>query len=594
MCLQILDPEVPVERLAALTTGDGSSPPAFGPPSLTRIAAAALRAGLDETLETIHALSMQQEKGPAIPTSIQPLKTDPNPSPAPHSGLRQSPLTPPPGPSLLASLASPRRPPRRAQSMGNASGMDSTRVGIHFTMDAAAVGRTSRRPTSNDQRMPHCQPIIPEQVFVRPISSGLLVQEARSRTGQPSRPATSPHVVSGPIPSRRISEPGRPVTAPNVQHDPQGAVVAYLTDAGDRIRALSLDREHRISHAHEEHGRGTSTSGASTMMQSHASPSTSASSSDWYMSVLGTATLAASSTEGPSASTSVDASHAEEPSRLNMQSAAAQNTAVDQHGIASSSPETPRKGAAYGFNEQGSPVMNPVHLSIGTLPSTPEHQAVTGCDLPASADRKLQMKQAKAISSGLLPAHGVTGDQAPGTSADEPSDDSWTIAAVPSPMTSPTRQRPSGAHQPRSLHRRALSLGQFSLSQQMSRGMSHDGSSLRDVYSASQHGDVYGSLVTEPIQEPIGMEVDAKMIEVDGIQGVKAPLEHDSYGVRWSDDGGLCGICCDGLPSVSIQPCKHQACAGCMKGLIHLGSKTACPSCPFCRRDISGLTLAVE
>ena len=85
-----------------------------------------------------------------------------------------------------------------------------------------------------------------------------------------------------------------------------------------------------------------------------------------------------------------------------------------------------------------------------------------------------------------------------------------------------------------------------------------------------------------------------KLIADEATEGIKVPLDYDPFGVRWSDDGTLCGICCDGLPSVSIQPCGHQACPGCMKGLIHLGSKTAGPSCPFCRRDISGLALAVD
>ena len=537
--MQMLDPEVSVPRLLAITNGDGSQPRASGPPSLAQLAAASLRANLDESLKTIHALASQQSPMPQSPSSPHPLNPQ-SPPPAPSSGARHSPLPSPPRSPLLNT---PHRPLRRVHSCGPALISPGVQSRAHLTGAPLLHNAASLSPSAGSGPPASAKTL---QGMLSSEPTGCLQRMTSSRSaanlscqGDVLRQEAGHSLPGRASSSGDLSLPrsSRPHTAPDA-NPPAGngkvdAVAAYLRDPVVRIPLLG-----RVSEA------GTVPScepKEDRVSEASTSPSVSAVRTAV---VLDGADWSSPEDCGPLVPHGPTSCVQPEP-------------VADQHGGA-------------------------VASSAAVAPS-PEHNSPLSTTKMSPAAQKLPFRS----SCDPLTAH--TENDAAGSS---PEGQDWSIAAIPSPASSPARPSQAPARplpNPRGPVRRACSLGDTPpMSQQAAAAQwatTAEGRSLRDVYSASQQP-------AEPIllDPPMGM---AKVLDTEVVVDIQNVSQYDPYGVRWSDDGGLCGICCDGLPAVCIQPCGHQACPECMKGLIHLGSKTAGPSCPFCRRDISGLSLAL-
>ncbi|KAK9834689.1 hypothetical protein WJX74_007642 [Apatococcus lobatus] len=705
--LQILDPDVSIPHLLATTNSDGSQPPAFGPPTLARIAAASLRASLDAALETIHALSTQMAAKPPPMDIVCPSETGGiaasnaghGPPPAPSSGARQSPMPSPPGSPSLAALQAtsrgvphprPRRGPRRVRSWGGASstafGSNSRSKQLRETIpeednsapisrgmllsdsaprqqpsqlhaEASLLAATNHQITLGDQQGVS-DPII--GASVRDSASSVSMQQPS--VGIPLVPSPRQVHAAG-LPGYRGSEaaanrgrPQRSVSCQNsselalgtnsIRHGPD-ALDAYLRGAGQRLQALQLENSANNS----TDGRVPAPSKTGTAAGS-ADPS-----SSWSHGISDQSNQKGTSSSTLSIPDAVTTSDciAEEPSSIpsaaqyvlfsntnsNLHTSSGRVPAVSdtasgpQHApddldigallLAVDREEAPKSsqapgGHALSTSQANTAPMVSTLLGSRPLPTHPEHRTLNfpaqpsasslqPASPPASQPLHVSIADSTPGHPALVEQHasGVPDEQVTPSASHVPRDpvaiephpdeeDSWTIAAVPSPAASPVRPMRSPSR--RSLtgqlpHRRTLSLGSS-----VGHPVSHvadaaaaQGGSLREVYSLPhQHVD---PMIAEPVeQHPVQGVV--KLLADEATEGIKIPLDYDPFGVRWSDDGTLCGICCDGPPSVSIQPCGHQACPGCMKGLIHLGSKTAGPSCPFCRRDISGLALALE
>jgi hypothetical protein len=53
-----------------------------------------------------------------------------------------------------------------------------------------------------------------------------------------------------------------------------------------------------------------------------------------------------------------------------------------------------------------------------------------------------------------------------------------------------------------------------------------------------------------------------------------------------------CGICLDAAPCLSLHPCRHTVCAGCVRGMLKATAAPVPVPCPFCRQTIGGVARA--
>ena len=296
--VQVLDPDVPVPRLLAITNGDGSQPPAFGPPTLARLAAASLRASLDATLETIHALSIVKAATPSLTDSTTSIETGTgtgfgqSPPPAPSSGARQSPMPSPPGSPSLAALQAvpgqvpyprPRRGPRRVRSWGGASSTafsnqlrsrqlrgtipeedSAAAVTLGMLLSDSAPRQQQQQLHSHGQGLPSSSNEREQQDTVNSVLSAsmpenrTLVRMPQLNVPLPSAAAPVSHGNAGVLPGPMGSDPRdsrrRPQRsiscqdsseftcgATSIRHGPQ-ALDAYLRGAGLRLQALQFQK----------------------------------------------------------------------------------------------------------------------------------------------------------------------------------------------------------------------------------------------------------------------------------------------------------------------------------------------------------------